>query len=183
MSLISGHHFATYLQGLLFLYYYHLSWEVPRPRALLSLHSIARSHVRHPQEPLARRGVRLASSGQKCPVGLAIGRRVYGADHSLGLSLHADRGLTFRRSPIRTGGLPGWALAVGFSRHWGGSVLANVAANLRFRPFVCLIQLFITRYMQPGGLWQRLRRCPLRGNDGAFFIRKPFPTSNQLARL
>ena len=32
-----------------------------------------------------------------------------------------------------------------------------------------LNQLFITRYMQPGGLWQRLCRCPLRGNGELFY--------------
>ena len=32
-----------------------------------------------------------------------------------------------------------------------------------------LNQLFITRYMQPGGLWQRLCRCPLRGNGGVLY--------------
>ena len=30
-------------------------------------------------------------------------------------------------------------------------------------------QLFITRYMQPEGLWQRLCRCPLQGNGGVLY--------------
>ena len=36
-------------------------------------------------------------------------------------------------------------------------VIASISASV-IRLFVCLIQLFITRYMQPGGLWQR-RAC------------------------
>ena len=35
--------------------------------------------------------------------------------------------------------------------------------------FFVLNQLFITRYMQPEGLWQRLCRCPLPGNGGVLY--------------
>ena len=34
--------------------------------------------------------------------------------------------------------------------------------------FFVLILVFVTRYMRPGGPWQRLCRCPLRDSDGLF---------------
>ena len=37
-----------------------------------------------------------------------------------------------------------------------------------------LILVFITRYMRPGGPWQRLSRCPLRSSGGFFIHVYPF---------
>ena len=49
-----------------------------------------------------------------------------------------------------------------------GNKISYKAPLHHLRRFDCfvLIQLFIPRYMRPGGAWQRLCRCPLRGNGG-----------------
>ena len=43
-----------------------------------------------------------------------------------------------------------------------------------------LILVFLYRYMEPEGLWQRPCRCSLRGNDDIFVVYPPVP--GQLAR-
>ena len=68
-------------------------------------------------------------------------------------------------------------------RHRRRFTCRRSSLSLHMFLFFVLNQLFITRYMWPGGPWQRLCRCPLRGNGGGFYIKNPFPTSNQLARL